>query len=295
LFGKTVSVIMMFLLFLGTFALAFRIQVVRADSGTIYISALGGVFPPTAPISTLDNVTYTLSGNIIDGSIIVEKDNVVIDGAGYTVRGTNVTFSKAISVNGNNVTIKNTNIQAPGADSYGIYVEYGYSDDTISGNNVTNVSYMGIVLDHSSNDTIVGNNLMNNWDGIDIDEYSSNNTIAGNKIVNSGYIAVMFGFNASDNVMNGNYVVNDSMGVYFECSSNNIVTMNDMMESNDSFYIYSYPTVDEGVSVNNTVYDNNFVNNRQEVTSIDSTPFGIMAQTGTIGVSTMVQTQITME
>jgi len=55
--------------------------------GTIYIRANGSVDPPTAPISTLNNVTYTLTDNItstgIYDSIIVERNNIVIDGDGY--------------------------------------------------------------------------------------------------------------------------------------------------------------------------------------------------------------------
>lgn len=74
---------------LGTVALAFSIQSARAEGGTIYIRADGSIDPPTAPISTIDNVTYTLTSNIND-SIVIERDNIVCDGAGQTVQGTNV-------------------------------------------------------------------------------------------------------------------------------------------------------------------------------------------------------------
>jgi hypothetical protein len=42
---------------------ALFIQPARAE-GAIYIRADGSIDPPTAPISTNDNVTYTLTGNV---------------------------------------------------------------------------------------------------------------------------------------------------------------------------------------------------------------------------------------
>jgi hypothetical protein len=67
------------------------LQVLRVEaSGTIYIRADGSIDPPTAPIYTADNITYTLTGNITadaDG-IVIERSNVVVDGAFYTVQGT---------------------------------------------------------------------------------------------------------------------------------------------------------------------------------------------------------------
>ena len=77
---------MLALLAVGTLALVFDVQLVRAIR-TIYIRADGSEDAPTAPIYTVDNVTYTLTGNIIadaDG-IVIERDDIVLNGAGYTV------------------------------------------------------------------------------------------------------------------------------------------------------------------------------------------------------------------
>ena len=76
---------MFFLLVTSVLTLVFNIQPVRAQ-GTIYIRADGNIDPPDAPISSLDNVTYTVTGNITD-SIVVERDNIVINGAGYNMTG----------------------------------------------------------------------------------------------------------------------------------------------------------------------------------------------------------------
>lgn len=48
--------------------LAFNVQPVKSDytwTQTIYIRANGNVEPSDAPISTVDNITYTLTNNII--------------------------------------------------------------------------------------------------------------------------------------------------------------------------------------------------------------------------------------
>ncbi len=59
-------------------------------------------------------------------------------------------------------------------------------DNTITGNKITN-NEDGIDLEGSSNNNITDNNITNNsWAGISLEE-SSNNTITGNKITNNTY------------------------------------------------------------------------------------------------------------
>jgi parallel beta-helix repeat protein len=62
---------------------------VKGWVGPVYIRADGSINPPDAPMITYDNLTYTLTDNIIsytDG-IVVEKDNTIIEGNGYTLYG----------------------------------------------------------------------------------------------------------------------------------------------------------------------------------------------------------------
>ncbi len=90
-----------------------NIQPVRA-SGTIYIRADSSIDPPTAPILTIDNITYTLTDNFItdaDG-IVVERDNIVVDGAGYALQGSGPACLHGIDLSGrSNVTIMNAHIK----------------------------------------------------------------------------------------------------------------------------------------------------------------------------------------
>jgi parallel beta-helix repeat protein len=132
---------------------------------SINIQADGSIRPPTAPISSVDNVTYTLTdnitGNVTDYSsaIIIQKDNIIVDGAGYTLRGTTASNSKGIDLTGrSNVTIENMNITA----FYVGIVLLSSSNNSVSGNNITANNEDGIVLDSSSNNTIYHNSFINN-------------------------------------------------------------------------------------------------------------------------------------
>jgi len=95
---KWLSVLMLFLILFGSLALVYNIRLVKSDyawTEPIYIRADGSIEPPGAPVSTVDNVTYTLTDNIVDAAppenlraITIDRDNIVLDGAGYTLQGT---------------------------------------------------------------------------------------------------------------------------------------------------------------------------------------------------------------
>jgi parallel beta-helix repeat protein len=167
------------MLFLISVLTAFNVQTVKASSQTIYIRADGSIDPPNAPISSLDNVTYTFTSNVVNDTIVVERDNIVVDGAGYTLQGNGT--GTGIDLSGrSNVTIKNTEIKS---FVNGIYLRYS-NNNTISGNNIAN-NGRGFWLLGSSNNIIDGNNMTENTSyGFEFDS-SSNNTISGNDITNS--------------------------------------------------------------------------------------------------------------
>jgi parallel beta-helix repeat protein len=174
-----VTGIVLTFLFVSMLMLAINIKPVRAD-GTIYINADGSITPPTAPISTIDNVVYTFTGNI-NSAIVVERDSIVIDGNGYRVRGAG--NGTGIDLTGRTgVTVHNAQIET---FEIGISLNYS-SGNTIWGNNVTNNSD-GIYLIFSSGNTISGNNVTaNTVFGITL-YLSSNNRLAGNIMANNTY------------------------------------------------------------------------------------------------------------
>jgi parallel beta-helix repeat protein len=190
--------------------LTFEIQPVKA-SGTIYIRADGSIDPPTAPISSFDNVTYTFTDNIY-GSIVIERSNIIIDGNRRTLQGPG--SGTGISLSGReNVTIKNTNIK----NNYnGIRLDSS-SSNTISGNNITANSWSGIYLGSSSSNTISGNNITNNENGVLLGS-SSGNSISGNTFTNDGlFVYYSYQNSVENNTVNGRPLV------YLEGVSNHTV------------------------------------------------------------------------
>jgi peptide/nickel transport system substrate-binding protein len=161
---KTASAIMLTLLLTSMLTLAFKIQPAKAEGGTIYIRADGSIQPSTAPIFSVDNVTYTLTDNIAgnvpdySSAIVIERDNIVLNGAGYTLQGTGASGSKGIELSGRaNVTVQITQIKN---FYHGIWL-ISSSYNTVSGNNITNNGY-GIYLGYSSNNRFYHNNLIDN-------------------------------------------------------------------------------------------------------------------------------------
>ena len=265
---KTVSAIMVSLLVLATVGLVFNVQPVKSDYAwmeTIYIQADGSIVPSTAPISSVDNVTYTLTDNIAGNvpaytsAIIIQRDNIIIDGAGYTLQGTQAEESKGIYLMGrSNVTIKNMKITT---FQYGIWLYSSSNNNSVSGNNVTNNVY-GIFLQSSNNNSVSGNNVTaNNWYGIYLGSSSNNNSVSGNSITATNWYGIYLD-SSSNNSMNGNNITaNNEMGIYLQFSANNSMSGNNITNNYEGIgLIYS--------SNNNSISGNN-------VTTNDSTGIGL--------------------
>ena len=225
---RTVSGIMLTLLLIGMLTLAFNVQLVET-SGTIYIRADGSLDPSSAPISTVDNITYTLDSNIYD-SIRIEKDNIILDGAGYTVQGTG--SEKGIDMSGRtNVTIKDTSIKS---FYFGIYLDQFSSSNVISKNKIRN-NQIGIEL-YGHYNVISENGVANNYQGIEL-RGASNTAILGNNITtNTGNGIALAGYELDpdlDIVINGNTITKNNEGINLgQCSKNTNVVGNDITENN---------------------------------------------------------------
>jgi parallel beta-helix repeat protein len=177
--------------------LAFEIQSVKAASETIYIRADGSIDPPTAPISTTDNITYMFTDNIYNSSgISVQKSDIVVNGNGYVLnskyeygRG-NYGFGLS---NVNNVTIKNTSIR-----------DFGY----------------GIIIDHSDDNVILGNNITGSlMDGVWTGSSSWNNSLYGNRVERNSYGISIF---SPYNLVYGNWISNNWIGIQVDAPNINL-------------------------------------------------------------------------
>ena len=282
--GKIVPAIMLALLLTGMLTLAFNIQPVKA-SGTIYIRADGSIDPQDAPISSVDNVTYTLTGNITSDAdgIVVERNHIVIDGNGYTLSGSGngrLGFNLTCVYN---VTIKETNM----ASFDRIIWLSNSSNNNISWNNITmgyTYNIVGaVLLYHSNNNTISHNTMRKGFGGvfkhfITLDNSSSNNiseniidngqaiggrngillnpsssfnTISGNNITNIGW-GIILGYSSNCNSIYGNNIANSLVGITLGSSFNTLSGNN----IRDSWVGISLQ------SSNNTLFGNTMTNNR---------------------------------
>ena len=196
---------MLTLLLVSLLTLVFDVQVVKA-SGTIYIRANGSIDPPTANISTVDNITYFLTDNI-NGAIVVHRNNIVIHGANYTLNGTDYTPPTGVArkvgiwlMSRNNVTIKRMQIKE---FRWGIFMQMSqnieimennitlcaegirYDDGhfiSICKNRITNCSSYGMYFHYpSSRGTLTDNVLFNNKNGINL-HWVRNMTLKGNTL-----------------------------------------------------------------------------------------------------------------
>ena len=236
---RRIASCMMTLLLLGTLTFALNVGLVHAQAETVYINSDGSVSPSSAPISTVDKVTYTFTGDVSYPTyygVVVERSNILINGNGYTVQGNNSGFVYDQSIglkltNTSNVTIKNVNIKG---FCFGIYLSDS-SNNAVSGNNAT-ANWGGLFLVSSSNNVVSDNNAGANVVGGVSLEYSNNNTVSGNAL-NSNIrtaawpsgIALDSSSNntVSGNVIEGNFsTLGTSAGIYLENSSVNTVSRN---------------------------------------------------------------------
>jgi len=243
---ETISGFMITLIVVSVLTLAFNIQQVKAI-GTIHIRADGSIDPPTPLISTVDNITYTLTGNIISDSdgIVVERDNIVVDGAGYTVGGVGIGIGIS---SGNNVTLKNVIVASFGVgikilgnnntlsdntalnNDYGIYLDEYSSYNTLSGNNASSNNDVGIHLDRSFYNNLSGNTASSNDYGIYLDEYSSYNTLSGNN-ASYNYYGIHLDQWSQYNNLSGNNALVNWYGIFLYGSSNNIIFHNNFIDN----------------------------------------------------------------
>jgi len=288
---RKLVLVMSLTLLVGVLNVALNIQPVESDytwTEPIYIRADGSIDPPTAPISTIDNVTYILTGNITsdaDYGIVVQRSNVITDGAGYTVRAPELgtgAYSKGLVLSGrSNVTIKNLEIKT---FYYGIQLSSS-NNNSISGNNITNNGYYGIDLIDSSNNTLSGNNITNNEASIHLQD-SVNNNIHGNNMNNNGY-GIVLAYSYNNTIYRNSILNNSKSGILIVSSSNNNISENNVTNNGWTGIDLAYSSNDNDIygnhvannrnggislseSSNNSIYHNSFVNNAYQVYTYDS-------------------------
>ena len=204
--------------------LALNVRPAKAQE-TIYIRADGSVVPETVPILSIDNITYTLYGDLYD-PIVVERDNITLDGTGHTLLGTGNGTGINLAYR-SNVTVKNMEIKM---FNEGLRLEHS-SNNTICGNNITANNWYAIFAIWSYNNTIRENNITANGDGIWLKGSSRFNVITRNDVTANKFNGVGVS-SSSDNEVSSNNIADNSYGIWIkEYSSNNVISGNNITGS----------------------------------------------------------------
>jgi parallel beta-helix repeat protein len=229
-----------------------------------YINADGSITPSAAPISTTDNVTYRLTGNIINGSIIIQRSNIILEGLGYTLQGDgtgNGTYLSGMV----NVTIRDliieyfdTGIWLSGSSGSTIFADWminvtcGVRLDFLSNNNLVSENLLtndtgGILVESSSGTNVSGNTVTNDHTGIQIED-SFYSTVSSNNVANNTNRGILL-LSSSNTAVFGNTLTGNYYGVDLESSSGSIVSGNRFVH-NSLCLTFSH-------SNGNTVFENN--------------------------------------
>jgi len=229
-----------------------------AAQETISIKSDGSIEPASAPISSIDNITYVFLSDIY-GGLAVYRSNIVLDGAGHTIEGNG--DGTGLSLLGVYcVTVKRVNVKG---FHYGIYLEsVRYS--LITGNNVTANSYDGIRLRASCRNIVSQNGVTgSNQDGIKLNS-SDYNTVSENTIASNKDDGIQL-YSSSDNMIYGNNItVSGKAGVHINYSQENTVYENNIA-NNSRYGIYMNEDADA-----NYVRGNNITANRIGINSYHS-------------------------
>jgi parallel beta-helix repeat protein len=177
-----------------------KIKEVNAQE-TIYINSDGNI-EGTDKIQREGNI-FTFIENIVNQSILVERDNVVVDGASYTLEGGHIWLENRL-----NVTIKNIEIIR---SDEGIRIMGNSVNNSIIGNNITDIYGINAIWIYlgASNNTISGNIISNNGVGIKVD-MSGSTTISENYISSNGMGIWLSG---NQNRIIRNEIINNGIGV----------------------------------------------------------------------------------
>ena len=204
------------------------------------------------------------AGGYVGASVFtVTADNVKI--SGFTITSLNysssASYAYGVMIQADKCTITGNNIVNTVS---GIFCSV-QSSAMIAQNNITENQQNGIMFYGGSNNTISENNISGNTaSGITIEGYSDN--ITGNTLSQN---TMGIGMSATYSVIyRNNMTGNSNSGIYLT-GSNNVISANYL--SNNKYGIYSIPSF--GLSSDNTIFHNDFIDNQQNAYS--TSPFNI--------------------
>lgn len=247
---KLVLVSMIAVLLIMNLMSVFQVSVVKAPNGTtIHIKEDGSIDPPDAPIVSPDNITYYLTSNIVEKSIVVERDNITIKGFNRVVQG-NTSLKTGIDLsNRKNVTLEEVKVTK---FSYGILLNNSRDNELRDVISVDN--WAGVWIESSLRTMLYHNNFSdNNMFGISI-RYSGNNELHEN-IALGNYDGISLWMTSGETLYGNNASLNRQNGIKLYAASANFLWSN-IANSNQYYGVSLYE------SDNNYLSGNNASNNR---------------------------------
>jgi parallel beta-helix repeat protein len=247
------------------------------EGNTIYVRT-GIYYEHLIVKKALSLVGETKHGTIIDGNgtgivVCVMADGVAL--SDFTIQngelGIWLRYSTTAVLTGNIVS----------NNSYGLNL-WGSSDNILTGNIVSH-NWDAIYLYISHNNTFNGNSVSNNWDGFYL-ESSNLNVLADNIVSQNNNDGIRL-YHSSNNVLSGNTASSNQYGIYVGDSDDNVFTRNTASGNQYGIYVhysrYSFFTnnivtdnsrygIHFASSQNNAVFHNNFINNVEPSSSINS-------------------------
>ncbi len=198
--------------------------------------------------------TCTLTTDLTE-TVQIDSNGVTLDGNGHTITGSN-TGNGVYLWSRSGVTIKNLNVK----NFYtGIYLSSS-TNNTLNGNNAMNNNYRGIYLIYSSNNTLSQNKASNNFDsGISLYS-SSNNTLNGNNANSNPGIGISLYSTSNNNTLSENNATNNNYGIYLVSSSNNTLVGNNAANNIINGY-FGGTGISLSSSSNSTLSGNDVSNN----------------------------------
>jgi len=153
-----------------------------------------------------------------------------------------------------NSLISNVNATS---NEFGIWVQ-GSSNNTITGNNLIDNDYFGIYLFDSSNNTVSGNLVeRSGYYGIWLHSGSSQNNVSGNNLTKDGEYGIELSSFSNNNNISGNNITDNANGIGLSDSSSNSIGGNNIENNSIGMNL--------GRTSNNTIFHNSFMDNPQQV------------------------------
>lgn len=215
-FGKRSTAAILTVLIFSTLTLTLGVQPARSSPMTITV-------PDDYP--TVQAAVYAANpGDTVYVRAGTYYENVVVD--------------KPISLVGENA--QNTTIDGSGlADALHLVAD----DINVTGFTIRNSltsPYSGITLEYANYCNISGNNITNNWIGVNLASPCNDNTINGNNITANNYYGVLL-YSSDNNAIGGNNITNNGDGVYVASSSSgNSIAGNNITNNWAGVYLVSY-------------------------------------------------------